>query len=109
VTQGSVLEITRGCDGKEIMAGKIFIGSNGLRAGWRLIILPSQGHFLSASLHGPVSLTGGTFGPEAAWPNLLLLAIWALVFAVWLREVKYSTNSTDQGGPSARPAFLTRF
>ena len=48
-----------------------------------------QGHLLTASLHGPVWLTGGTFGPEAGWPNAGLLVIWGIFFAVWLRGVKY--------------------
>jgi len=50
---------------------------------------PSHGHLLNSSLHGPVSLTGGTFGPEASWPSLILLFLWGLVFAAWLRETKY--------------------
>lgn len=56
--------------------------------------VPSSGllgrpHLLNASFHGPQWLTGGTFGPEASWPNLALLAIWGLGFALWLRGVKY--------------------
>jgi len=46
-------------------------------------------HFLSASLHGPTLLTGGTFGPEGSLPNLILLTIWAVGFSLWLRGVKY--------------------
>lgn len=49
----------------------------------------AQGHFLNASFHGPVGLTGGTFGPEASWPNLVLLAIWWIGFSLWLRGTKY--------------------
>lgn len=50
---------------------------------------PSQGHLLNSSLHGPVSLTGGTFGVEASWPSLVLLALWGVGFAVWLRGTRY--------------------
>lgn len=46
-------------------------------------------HLLNSSLHGPTWLTGGTFGPEGSWPNLVLLVIWGILFASWLREVKY--------------------
>ena len=50
---------------------------------------PSQGHLLNASFHGPVWLTGGTFGPEAGVPSLILLVLWWFGFAAWLRGVKY--------------------
>jgi uncharacterized protein len=50
---------------------------------------PSQGHLLNPSFHGPVSLTGGTFGVEASWPSLIILALWGIIFAVWLRGTKY--------------------
>jgi uncharacterized protein len=49
----------------------------------------TQQHLLSAQLHGPAWLTGGTYGPEASWPNLALLVIWGCFFSVWLRGVKY--------------------
>jgi membrane protease YdiL (CAAX protease family) len=49
----------------------------------------AQGHFLSASFHGPVWLTGGVFGPEASWLNLAVIAIWAIGFSLWLTGVKY--------------------
>jgi uncharacterized protein len=62
---------------------------------------PSQGHLLNSSLHGPVSLTGGTFGPEASWPSLLLLALWGIGFAAWLRETKYP-NPAAIGDPWAK-------
>jgi uncharacterized protein len=50
---------------------------------------PSQGHLLNPSFHGPVSLTGGAFGVEASLPSLIMLAIWGIIFAVWLRGAKY--------------------
>jgi uncharacterized protein len=46
-------------------------------------------HFLNASFHGPDWLTGGTFGQEASWPSLALLAIWGIGFSLWLKGVKY--------------------
>jgi uncharacterized protein len=46
-------------------------------------------HFLNASFHGPLWLTGGAFGAEAGWPNLALLTIWAIGFSLWLHGVKY--------------------
>jgi membrane protease YdiL (CAAX protease family) len=48
-----------------------------------------QRHLLNASFHGPAWLTGGTFGPEAGWPNAALIVIWGIIFSVWLRGVKY--------------------
>jgi CAAX protease family protein len=61
----------------------------------------AQGHLLTASLHGPAWLTGGTFGPEAGWPNAVLLAIWGIFFSVWLRGVKYPVVASNQLRPSA--------
>ncbi len=49
----------------------------------------AQGHLLNASFHGPAWLTGGTFGPEASWPNFAIMAIWFGIFSTWLRGVKY--------------------
>lgn len=49
----------------------------------------AQGHLFSAAFHGPVWLTGGTFGPEASWLNLAMIAIWAIGFSLWLHGVKY--------------------
>lgn len=56
--------------------------------------VPSSGfvgrpHLLNPSFHGPDWLTGGTFGQDGTWPNLALLAVWGIVFALWLRGVKY--------------------
>ena len=51
--------------------------------------LVGHGHLLGATFHGPVWLTGGTFGPEASWPNIALLVIWCVIFSAWLRGVKY--------------------
>ena len=65
--------------------------------GWGVVFffgLPSsgfagRGHLLSGSFHGPVWLTGGAFGLEAGVPNLILLAIWGIAFATWLRGTRY--------------------
>jgi membrane protease YdiL (CAAX protease family) len=48
-----------------------------------------QGHLLNASFHGPVWLTGGTFGPEASWPNIALMVIWLVLFSFWLHGIRY--------------------
>jgi CAAX protease family protein len=50
---------------------------------------PGQGHLLNSSFHGPAWLTGGTFGPEASWPSIVLLVVWGIFFSVGLRGVKY--------------------
>jgi membrane protease YdiL (CAAX protease family) len=49
----------------------------------------AHGHLFNASFHGPAWLTGGAFGPEASWLNIVLLVIWWFVFSTWLRGVKY--------------------
>lgn len=71
----------------------------GLHAGWNwgevyFYGVPSsglmgKGHLFQGSFHGPAWLTGMPFGVEAGWPNVVLFLIWWLVFARWLREVKY--------------------
>jgi membrane protease YdiL (CAAX protease family) len=50
---------------------------------------PANGHLFSASFHGNPWLTGGGFGPEASIFTLVLLAIWGVIFSVWLRGVRY--------------------
>jgi hypothetical protein len=50
---------------------------------------PAVGHLFHSSLHGNPLLTGGDFGPEASIFNLVLLAIWGVVFSVCLRGVRY--------------------
>jgi membrane protease YdiL (CAAX protease family) len=65
---------------------------------------PGQGHLRNATLHGPVWLTGGTFGPEATCPNIALLVIWGIVFLASLHGVKYPNSaavSDSRGGSSA--------
>jgi uncharacterized protein len=62
---------------------------------------PSQGHLLNPSFHGPVSLTGGTFGVEASWPSLVLLALWGIGFSLWLRGTRYP-NPTAIADPRAK-------
>ena len=49
----------------------------------------ANGHLFTASLHGNLMLTGGGFGPEASIFCLVMLAIWGVIFSVWLRGVKY--------------------
>jgi hypothetical protein len=63
----------------------------------------AHGHFLNASFHGPAWLTGGTFGPEASWPNLALLVIWGLILSIWLRGVKYPNPAAI---PDPRPRIM---
>jgi CAAX protease family protein len=48
-----------------------------------------QGHLLNATLRGPEWLTGGAFGPEGAWPSVVLLIISGIFFSVRLRGLKY--------------------
>jgi uncharacterized protein len=50
---------------------------------------PANGHLFAASFHGSAWLTGGGFGPEASIFTIILLAIWGVIFSVWLRGVKY--------------------
>jgi hypothetical protein len=66
----------------------------------------AKGHLLTASLHGPAWLTGGTFGPEAGWPNAGLLVIWGVFFSVWLRGVKYPAVASNRLRPSAKTTTL---
>jgi uncharacterized protein len=47
------------------------------------------GHLFGGSFHGNALLTGGGFGPEASIFSLVLLAIWGVIFSLWLRGVKY--------------------
>lgn len=49
----------------------------------------AHGHFLQASFHGSLWLTGGGFGPEASLLNLMLIGIWAVGFSLWLKGAKY--------------------
>jgi membrane protease YdiL (CAAX protease family) len=53
-----------------------------------------EGSLMQGSFHGPAWLTGGLFGPEAGWPNVVLLLIWFLIFAACLRQVKYPKLAT---------------
>jgi len=65
--------------------------------------LVGRGHLLSASFHGPDWLTGATFGPEAAWPNIATMVIWFALFGMWLRQVKYPRLATQP--PLSRSRF----
>jgi uncharacterized protein len=57
--------------------------------------LMGNGHLLQGSFHGPAWLTGMPFGVEAGWPNVALLLIWWLLFAKWLRQVKYPKSGAQ--------------
>jgi hypothetical protein len=62
---------------------------------------PANGHLFSASFHGSLFMAGGGFGPEASIFNLVLLAIWGVIFSVWLRGVRYPNPAAlqrTQGG-----------
>lgn len=66
---------------------------------------PAFGHLFDSSFHGNPFLTGGGFGPEASIFTLVLLAIWGVIFSVWLRGVKYPNpaavscfRKTNKGG-----------
>ena len=61
----------------------IFIFSIG--SGGRTVL----GHLMDPSLHGPTWLTGGQYGPEGSWSNVILLTVWAIGFSLWLRGVRY--------------------
>lgn len=50
--------------------------------------LPASGHLYSATLAGPVWLTGGSVGPEASWFCMILIAI-LCVAASFLPGAKY--------------------
>ena len=67
---------------------------------------PANGHLFNASFHGNPLLTGGGFGPEASIFTLVLLAIWGVIFSVWLRGVRYPNPAAvqrPQGVSASRP------
>ncbi|MGO8793741.1 MAG: lysostaphin resistance A-like protein [Candidatus Sulfotelmatobacter sp.] len=77
----------------------------GIHAAWDWAIIfvgvPSGGqmekhHLFNTQLHGPTWLTGGTYGPEASWPNLVLLITWGIFFSLWLHGVKYPNPAAVQ-------------
>jgi uncharacterized protein len=59
----------------------------------------ANGHLFGASFHGNPLLTGGGFGPEASIFSLVLLAIWGVIFSVWLRGVRYPNPAAVQQQP----------
>jgi membrane protease YdiL (CAAX protease family) len=64
---------------------------------------PANGHLFDASFHGNPLLTGGGFGPEASIFTLVLLAIWGVIFSLWLRGVKYPRRqSQDESAVGGR-------
>lgn len=88
----------------------------GLHAGWSWSELyfygtpssgfPSRGHLLNPTLSGPVWLTGGRFGVEGSWLTLVLLLIWGVVFAGWLRGAKYPDLAAIPDPRAKRPPRL---
>ncbi len=68
----------------------------------------ANGHLFGASFHGSPLLTGGGFGPEASILNLVLLAIWGVIFSVWLRGVRYPNPAAVQQQPSQNGNWATR-
>jgi uncharacterized protein len=78
----------------------------GIHAGWNWAELyfygvadsgfRANGHLFTADFHGNALLTGGGFGPEASILTLILLAVWGVIFSVWLREVGYPDPAAVQ-------------
>jgi hypothetical protein len=52
-------------------------------------------------------LTGGGFGPEASIFTLVLLAIWGVIFSVWLRGVRYPNPAAIQRPQGGSPTEAT--
>ena len=65
---------------------------------------PANGHLFSANFHGSLWLTGGGFGPEASIFTLVLLAIWGVIFSVWLPGVRYPNPAAIQRPQGGSPA-----
>jgi len=68
---------------------------------------PAVGHLFHARIHGSILLTGGAFGPEASIFNLVLLALWGVIFSVWLRGVRYPNPGAVQQPPDRFASRLT--
>lgn len=49
----------------------------------------ANGHLFTAAFNGNPWLTGGGFGPEASVFTLIMLALWGVIFSVWLHGVRY--------------------
>jgi hypothetical protein len=64
---------------------------------------PANGHLFNASFHGNPWLTGGGFGPEASIFTLVLLAIWGVIFSVWLHGVRYPNPAAVQRPQGGSP------
>ena len=60
----------------------------------------ANGHLFTAGFHGNPLLTGGGFGMEASIFTLVLLALWGVIFSVWLRGVRYPNPAAVQQEPS---------
>jgi uncharacterized protein len=65
------------------------------------------GHLFHVRIHGSILLTGGAFGPEASIFNLVLLALWGVIFSVWLRGVRYPNPGAIQQPPDRFASLLT--
>jgi uncharacterized protein len=59
----------------------------------------ANGRLFTAGFHGNSLLTGGGFGPEASIFTLVLLALWGVIFSVWLRGVRYPNQAAVQQQP----------
>lgn len=62
----------------------------------------ANGHLFGASFHGNPLLTGGGFGPEASIFSLVLLAIWGVIFSVWLHGVRYPNPAAVKQQPPSQ-------
>lgn len=77
----------------------------GLHAGWNwgeayfygipCSGLMGHGQLFHGSFHGPAWLTGMPFGVEAGWPEIAMFLIWWVLFAKWLRQVKYPRSAAS--------------
>jgi hypothetical protein len=68
---------------------------------------PAVGHLFGARFHGNPLLTGGGFGPEASIFSLVLLAIWGVIFSIWLRGVRYPNPAAVQRPQRRAPTERT--
>lgn len=57
----------------------------------------ANGHLFTAGFHGNPLLSGGGFGPEASIFTLALMAIWVVIFSLWLRGARYPNPAAVPG------------
>jgi uncharacterized protein len=55
----------------------------------------SNGHLFTAVFHGNSLLTGGDFGPEGSIFTVILMAVWGVIFSIWLRGVRYPNGYNE--------------